>query len=117
MSLKSIGTLYKATYKPRRFFTIRTAPTDGRPIIMRNDAWSHDIVVTWGNPAEHGIESDEEEGWIWQNVAIEKETATAPFDFNTIDGADMEKTTWTHFAITKRATEQLDELANAEGQH
>ena len=109
--------LYHAVYKPRQWFTLRTAKTDGTPIILRHPEWTHDLVVTWGNLAEHGIESEEDEGWLWEAIAIEKQDGAEPFDLAQVEDSDMAKATWTHFAITQEAIEQLDQLDNAKGAH
>lgn len=109
--------LYGAAYKPRQWFTLRTAKTDGTPIILRHPDWTHDIVVTWGRLAEHDIESEEEEGWLWESIAIEKQAGAEPFDVTTVENSDMTKATWTHFAITPKATEQLDQLEQLDHAH
>lgn len=112
--------LYNAVYKPRQWFTLRTAKTDGTPIILRHPEWTHDLVVTWANLAERGIQSEEEEGWIWEAIAIEKEAEAGPFNPELVENSDMAKATWSHLAIHPDAIEQLDhieQLDRAQGPH
>lgn len=109
--------LYKAVYKPRQWFTLRTAKTDGTPIILRHPEWTHDIVVTWGNLAAYGIESEDEEGWLWENIAIEKQEGAEPFDLAQVENTDMTKATWSHFGITAQAWQQLENERRAHCAH
>lgn len=109
--------LHKAAYRPRQWFRIGSAPTDGRPIIMRHPDWTHHIVVSWGNLAANGFKSDEEEGWIWENIVIEHTAGAEAFDLAQVENSDMTKATWSHFGITPKGWKYLDQLEQLADRH
>lgn len=120
MKLHNLGT-FQAVLRPRKWRKLNTAPRDGTFIILRNPAWRNSIVVSWQNLAAYGVECEDEEGWIWEDIAIPETMPPAPFDFDEIGRGYESKTEWALFEISdqdaERIEQQLAQLEKAKGAH
>lgn len=103
MKIHSIGTVERAIYTPTKWRNVKDAPTDGQPIIMRNPAWTHDLVVAWEPLTDQQSANDPTHGWVWKKIAIEKNGIPADFSDKNFEEVNSSTTKWAVFGPTPKA--------------
>jgi len=104
------GTLAGAIYTPPKWRNVKDAPKDGTPIIMRSPAWSHDLVVAWEPLYGQQSEDDPTDGWVWKQLAIEKNGIPAEFSERNFEPFNERTTKWAIFGPTPKAMKALEHM-------